>query len=104
REAAKPARRTREERRASRDAKGAAKAGFDGTDAKLFEALRAWRRETAHADGVPPYVIFHDATLAAIVAAKPSTLESLGRVSGIGEAKLKKHGADVLAVLLTGQP
>jgi ATP-dependent DNA helicase RecQ len=102
REAAKPTRRSKEDRRASRDAKGAVKAGFDGADATLFEALRAWRRETANASSVPPYVIFHDATLAAIVQAKPANLAALGRVPGIGEAKLKRHGAEVLAVVIAG--
>ncbi len=100
REAAKPTRRSKEERRASRDAKGAVKAGFEGADAKLFEALKIWRRETANANGVPPYVIFHDATLAEMVRAKPADLVALGRMSGIGEAKLKKYGVEVLAVLL----
>lgn len=102
REAAKPTRRSKEERRGARDAKGAAKAGFDGADAELFEALKGWRRETASANGVPPYVIFHDATLAEMVRAKPNNLGALGRVSGIGEAKLKKYGAEVLAVLIAG--
>jgi ATP-dependent DNA helicase RecQ len=102
REAAKPARRSKEERRASRDAKNAVKQGFEGADAKLFEALRVWRRETAQANGVPPYVIFHDATLAAIARAKPADMIALGRVPGIGEAKLKRHGAELLAVLLAG--
>ena len=102
REAAKPTRRSKEERRGARDAKGAAKAGFDGADAKLFEALKVWRRETAHAGGVPPYVIFHDATLAEMVRAKPANLIALGRISGIGEAKLKKYGTEVLAVLIAG--
>jgi len=98
REAAKPERRSKE----GRENKAAAKAGFTGADAKLFEALKGWRRETASASGVPPYVIFHDATLAAMVQAKPSDLAGLGRVSGIGEAKLKKYGAEVLAVLIAG--
>ena len=102
RDAVKPTRRSKEERRATRDAKGAVKAGFNGADAKLFEALKTWRRETAHANGVPPYVIFHDATIADMVRAKPSTLPALGRISGIGEAKLKKYGTEVLAVLLAG--
>jgi ATP-dependent DNA helicase RecQ len=102
REAAMSTRRSKEERRASRDAKGAVKAGFEGADAKLFEALKGWRRETANANGVPPYVIFHDATLAGIVQAKPADLVALGRVSGIGEAKLKKYGAEVLAVVIAG--
>jgi ATP-dependent DNA helicase RecQ len=103
REEAPKTRRSKEDRRVVRDSKRAARAGFKGGNAKLFEALRAWRRETASAAGVPPYVIFHDATLAAIVEAKPADLAGLGRVSGIGEAKLKRHGADLLAVLLTGQ-
>jgi ATP-dependent DNA helicase RecQ len=103
REEAPKTRRSKEDRRATRDSKRAERAGFEGEDAKLFEALRAWRRETASTAGVPPYVIFHDATLAAIVEAKPADLAGLGRISGIGEAKLKRHGADVLAVLLTGQ-
>ena len=102
REAAKTGRRSKEERRASRDAKGAAKAGFAGDDARLFEALRAWRREAAQAADVPPYVIFHDATLAAIVEAKPQDLAALGRVPGIGEAKLKRYGPAVLAIAIAG--
>ena len=102
REAAKSTRRSKEERRASRDAKGAVKAGFNGADAKLFEALKGWRRETANANNTPPYVIFHDATLAEMVRTKPGDLIALARISGIGEAKLKKYGTEVLAVLLAG--
>jgi ATP-dependent DNA helicase RecQ len=102
REQPKPQRRSKEDRRASRDAKGAVKQGFDGEDAKLFEALRAWRRDTAQTQGVPPYVIFHDATLAAIVRAKPADLGALAGVPGIGEAKLRRHGTELLAVVLAG--
>ena len=47
-------------------------------------------------------MIFHDATIADMVRAKPNTLPALGRISGIGEAKLKKYGTEVLAVLLAG--
>ena len=99
REETKPARRSKQDRRASRDAKRAAPTGFEGDDARLFEALRAWRRETASKAGVAPYVIFHDATLTAIVSAKPSSLAALGRIAGIGEAKLKRHGQQVLALV-----
>ncbi|MGD9981697.1 MAG: DNA helicase RecQ [Hyphomonadaceae bacterium] len=102
REAAKPARRSKEERRAARAARGAAQAGFEGADATLFAALKAWRRETAHANGVPPYVIFHDATLAELVRVKPRDLAAISRVPGIGEAKLKRYGAEVLAVIIAG--
>jgi ATP-dependent DNA helicase RecQ len=103
REEAKSTRRSKEDRRAARDSRRAAKAGFSGEDAKLFEALRAWRRETAAAQGVAPYVIFHDTTLAAIVTAKPADLAALARVPGIGEAKLKRYGEAVLAVLRAGE-
>jgi ATP-dependent DNA helicase RecQ len=99
REAARPKRRSKEDRRAARAEKRAARAGFEGADAELFARLRAWRLETAHAAGVPPYVIFHDATLAAIVEAKPADLAALGRIAGVGEAKLKRHGERVLALL-----
>ncbi len=99
REEAKATRRSKEERRAARDARRGAQAGFTGADAKLFEALRAWRRETAAAAGLPPYVIFHDATLTAIVTAKPADLAALAAIPGIGEAKLKRHGAALLAAL-----
>jgi ATP-dependent DNA helicase RecQ len=92
-------RRSKEDRRAARDAKRAARAGFEGEDAKLFERLRAWRRDTSHAAGVPPYVIFHDATLAAIVEAKPANLAALGRISGVGEAKLARYGEALLAAI-----
>ena len=102
REAAKPARRSKEDRRAARDGRASAKESFDGADAKLFEALRGWRRDTAQANGVPPYVIFHDATLAAIVRAKPADRNALARIPGIGEAKLKRHGTELLAVVIAG--
>lgn len=99
REAAKSTRRSKEERRAAR---GAAKTGFSGADATLFEALRTWRRDTARAADVPPYVVFSDATLAAIVHAKPQDLAALNRVPGIGEAKLKRYGPAVLAIAIAG--
>jgi len=102
REAAKTGRRSKEERRAARDGRASTKESFTGADAELFEALRSWRRDTAQTNGVPPYVIFHDATLASIVRAKPADLQALGKVPGIGEAKLKRHGAEVLAVIIAG--
>lgn len=92
----KPGRRTPEERRASR----AARKGVALDESPLFLSLRAWRREKAMEQGVPPYVIFHDATLSAIAAAKPGTLAALGKVSGVGEAKLKRYGLEVIAVVL----
>jgi ATP-dependent DNA helicase RecQ len=64
-----------------------------------FEALRAWRAEQAREQGVPAYVIFHDATLREIVTARPTSVAQLGGVSGVGEKKLATYGEGVLAVL-----
>lgn len=64
-----------------------------------FEQLRAWRRIEAERAQVPPYVIFHDATLRAIASANPTTLDELGRLSGIGPRKLESYGEAVLALL-----
>jgi ATP-dependent DNA helicase RecQ len=64
-----------------------------------FEALRAWRAEQAREQGVPAYVIFHDATLREIVTVRPASLAQLGSVSGVGEKKLATYGEGVLAVL-----
>ncbi len=71
------------------------------TSAPGWQALRQWRLQTAGEQGVPPYVIFHDATLAAILDARPRTLDELGAVSGVGQHKLERYGRDVLNVLAT---
>ena len=64
-----------------------------------FAALKAWRAEVARAHNLPAYVIFHDATLAAIAALTPRTLDDLQGISGIGAKKLEAYGADVLRVV-----
>ncbi|WP_369175290.1 DNA helicase RecQ [Streptomyces sp. R28] len=71
-----------------------------------FEALRAWRAEQAREQGVPAYVIFHDATLREIVTVWPATVRELGGVSGVGEKKLVTYGEGVLEVLgsVRGEP
>ncbi len=66
----------------------------------LFEALRAKRREIAQAQGVPPYMVFADRTLAAMVAERPQSLAEFARLSGVGEHKLARYGESFLAVLL----
>jgi ATP-dependent DNA helicase RecQ len=67
--------------------------------AARFEALRAWRSDAARTQGVPAYVIFHDATLRAIAAAAPDDLEALGGISGVGDRKLERYGEDVLQAI-----
>ncbi|MEU3526990.1 DNA helicase RecQ [Streptomyces sp. NPDC038707] len=64
-----------------------------------FEALRAWRAEQAREQGVPAYVIFHDATLREIVTRRPGSVRELGTVNGVGEKKLATYGEGVLKVL-----
>ncbi|MDF3301922.1 DNA helicase RecQ [Streptomyces tropicalis] len=64
-----------------------------------FEALRAWRAEQAREQGVPAYVIFHDATLREIVMVRPGSVAELGTIGGVGEKKLATYGEGVLAVL-----
>ncbi|MDT7800049.1 MAG: ATP-dependent helicase RecQ [Actinomycetota bacterium] len=67
--------------------------------APLFERLRAWRAGVAKEQGVPAYVVFHDATLRQIATQRPSSLADLGTVSGVGENKLAKYGEGVLEAL-----
>ncbi|MCZ7431743.1 DNA helicase RecQ [Streptomyces sp. WMMC1477] len=64
-----------------------------------FEALRAWRAATAKEQGIPAYVVFHDATLREIATRMPGSLTELGSVGGVGENKLAKFGQAVLDVL-----
>ncbi|MDQ3078232.1 MAG: HRDC domain-containing protein, partial [Pseudomonadota bacterium] len=73
--------------------------GADLPHDPLFEALRAWRRERAKEMQVPPYVIFHDSTLRAVAAERPSSLSALSRIEGIGDTKLDRHGESLLAAL-----
>ncbi|QNE48556.1 DNA helicase RecQ [Glaciihabitans sp. INWT7] len=67
--------------------------------APLFERLRAWRAAESKEQGVPAYVIFHDATLREIATGTPTTLAELGTMSGVGENKLAKYGEAILEVL-----
>ena len=87
--------------RASRTAAAAAAADLPEAAAGVFERLRSWRGATAKEQGLPAYVIFHDATLRQIAARSPSTLAELGTISGIGETKLARYGQQVLDVLST---
>jgi len=77
----------------------AAAIGLDGPSTARFTRLRAWRLETAKAQGVPPYVIFHDAHLAEIARRAPHDLDALRDVPGVGAAKLERYGEAVLEAL-----
>jgi ATP-dependent DNA helicase RecQ len=69
------------------------------TDAALWEALRARRRQLALDQGVPPYVVFHDATLAQMVERRPRTRAALAQITGVGAHKLAAYGEDFLALI-----
>lgn len=68
-------------------------------DNDLWNALRAKRRQLADEQDVPPYVIFHDATLMAMMELRPRNHQQLAQISGIGERKLDLYGDEFLAVL-----
>jgi ATP-dependent DNA helicase RecQ len=72
---------------------------LQGDDALAFEVLRELRKHLAQDQGLPPYVIFHDATLKAMVRERPMSLAALGQISGVGRTKLGRYGAEFLAEL-----
>jgi DNA helicase II / ATP-dependent DNA helicase PcrA len=85
---------------AARSASPSAAAVSDGP---MLERLQLWRRDRARLDGVPAYVVAHDATLRAIADAQPQSIEQLDRIKGMGPAKLEQYGADILAIV-AGSP
>jgi ATP-dependent DNA helicase RecQ len=74
-------------------------AGLTDSGQLRFAALKAWRAEVARAHNLPAYVIFHDATLAAIAALAPASLGDLRGISGLGEKKLQAYGEEVLRIV-----
>jgi len=71
----------------------------DEDSQRLFAALKEARMQLARAQNVPPYVIFHDKTLADMVALKPDSMSTMALVHGIGERKLKKYGQTFIDVI-----
>ena len=76
-----------------------AMAALSGDAAVLFEALRTWRKSEAAAQSVPPYVIFHDKTLAEIAMLRPADPAMLALAGGVGAGKLERYGQAVLKVV-----
>ncbi|WP_444814879.1 DNA helicase RecQ [Variovorax davisae] len=93
-----PAERKSRREKSARGAPSPAAATLDAAGQARFTALKAWRGEVAKEHNLPAYVIFHDATLAAIAERAPATLEDLQGISGIGSKKLEAYGTDVLRV------
>ncbi|MCY2963783.1 MAG: RecQ family ATP-dependent DNA helicase, partial [Planctomycetota bacterium] len=74
---------------------------WEGVDKGLFETLRGWRKEVATARGVPPFVVFSDATLRELARTRPSSAGGLLKVQGIGEHKRDEYGDNLLAQIAT---
>lgn len=85
--------------KAERTHKASSKQLADELDTSLWNALRAKRTEIADAQDIPPYLIFHDATLMEMVEMRPANLEKMSLISGVGEKKLELYGDEFLAVL-----
>jgi ATP-dependent DNA helicase RecQ len=92
-----------EPRAKSRRGRGIARAALDGAatpkEEALFAALRTRRLELARSQGVPPYVIFHDATLLEMVRRQPRDLAAMSVIPGVGRSKLERYGETFLAVI-----
>ncbi|HEY0214828.1 MAG TPA: DNA helicase RecQ [Cellulomonas sp.] len=101
-EAARPARAARSGSGSKRGSAAPAVA-LDDTAASVFERLRAWRAGVAKEQGVPAYVVFHDATLREIATTRPEDLATLGGIGGVGATKLDRYGPGVLATV-AGRP
>jgi hypothetical protein len=67
----------------------------------LLTALKQWRTRQAVAEKIPPYMVFHDTTLAELAARRPQTTQALLAVKGVGKMKLDKYATDLLHVLAT---
>ena len=89
----------RRTRSSGRKAASAAFADLSTRDRELFDLLRNWRVEIAKAKGVPPYVIFHDKTLATIATARPTDMVELLQISGVGEKKAGRYGEDISRIV-----
>ncbi|EIM01870.1 DNA helicase RecQ [Rhodanobacter denitrificans] len=102
REDARPeraSRRRRDSKLVTSDKGSGGSLGIEAYEQELWDALRALRTQLAKQQGVPPYVVFHDATLLAMLRAMPANEDELATISGVGEAKLKRYGSDFLAVI-----
>jgi ATP-dependent DNA helicase RecQ len=92
----------REPERRTKAAKRSGGAELPDAARGLFEKLREWRAGVARDQGVPAYVVFGDATLRGIAITKPTSLDELATISGVGEKKLESYGAGVLEVVAAG--
>lgn len=90
----------RREQASARKRRGAAvPADINEQDRPLWQALKSCRKKLAEEHGVPPYVIFHDATLREMLEQRPTTMKGLLALPGVGDSKLERFGDEFLTVL-----
>lgn len=83
---------------------GELRADFTAEQQALFDLLRRWRREKAHDEGAPPYVVLTNRQLVELVRQRPHSRAEMGRIAGFGDKKLARHGAELLALLWPDTP
>jgi len=83
----------------SRAAKGYVESDLSAQEQKIFDRLRSWRMGTAREHNVAAYIIFNDATLREIAKARPTALDDLRGISGVGEKKLASYGDEIVALI-----
>ncbi len=71
----------------------------DDSDADLANALRAWRRELAEAEGIKPFHVFGDRILAAIARTRPTDKFDLAQIHGMGDHRVAKYGNEIIAIV-----
>lgn len=82
-----------------RQRRGRKERAIGAADRKVFEKLRAWRREVAATEGIAPFMVFGDTTLLQLATAMPKTTAQLKQISGIGDHKANKYGKQLLDLL-----
>ena len=92
-------RRVAASKKAAPAARASVAAALAGDDVDLFERLKAWRGTEARSQSVPAYVVLHDSTLAEIARRRPSDLDALASVGGIGAKKLDRYGEALLSLV-----
>ena len=97
RQASEKTRRTRAERKPRNQGKVPRQLGAAAQE--RFAALRLWRTQVAREHNLPPYVVFHDATLAEMAQLVPDSLAALSRINGVGTRKLEAYGHEILRLL-----
>ncbi|MRX08438.1 DNA helicase RecQ [Pseudoduganella sp. FT25W] len=83
----------------SRAAKGYVESDLSGEEQRIFDRLRSWRMGTAREHNVAAYIIFNDATLREIAKARPTALDDLRGISGVGEKKLASYGDEIVNLI-----